>query len=195
MGRNPKDTTTNVLHNEQAMAILKDAMERLKDLGLHCGFGPDILFPESDMSAVLRVSTSEQAFDECIAGGLLASQYAGRPDGRKEFDEVLAELRANWAISNAMNGPRSAPNLDQANDMSFTTQELYEVNDALNEVVTRMCEQGQTDIEIREHSLRHLWSASKKVTVMLLGDADTPGIKNHEPIVLQAIENPKSLKS
>ena len=78
--------------------------------------------------------------------------------------------------------------------MSFTREELYEVNDALHEVVTRMCEQGQTEIEIREHSLSRLWSASKKVTVMLLGDAETPGIKNHEPIVLQAIARPKSLK-
>ncbi len=79
--------------------------------------------------------------------------------------------------------------------MSFTREELYEVNDALHEVVTRMCEQGQTDIEIRERSLARLWSASKKVTVMLLGDADTPGIKNHEPAVLTAIANPKKLKS
>lgn len=77
--------------------------------------------------------------------------------------------------------------------MSFTKEELYEVNDALNEVVTRMCEKGQTGIEIREQSLRQLWSATKKVTVMLLGDADTPGIKSHEPIVLQAITNPKLL--
>lgn len=79
--------------------------------------------------------------------------------------------------------------------MSFTKNELYEVNDALNEVVTRMCEQGQTEIEIREQSLRHLWSASKKVTVMLLGDDNTPGIRNHEPVVLQAIANPKKLDS
>ncbi|MDZ7920658.1 hypothetical protein [Rhodoferax sp.] len=78
--------------------------------------------------------------------------------------------------------------------MSFTKLELYEVNDALHEVVSRMCEQGQTDIEIRENSLAHLWSASKKVTVMLLGDADTPGIKNHEPTVLAAIADPKRLE-
>ncbi len=79
--------------------------------------------------------------------------------------------------------------------MSFTNDELYEVNDALREVVTRMCEQGQTEIEIRERSLGHLWSASKKVTVLLLGDADTPGIKNHEPVVLHAIASPKKLKT
>lgn len=77
--------------------------------------------------------------------------------------------------------------------MSFTKAELYEVNDALHEVTTRMCEQGQTDIEIREKSLAHLWAASKKVTVMLLGDADTPGIRNFEPVVLAAIAEPKRL--
>lgn len=77
--------------------------------------------------------------------------------------------------------------------MAFTKNELYEVNDALHEVVTRMCEQGQTEIEIREQSLAHLWSASKKVTTMILGDADTPGIRNHEPAVLAAIAKPKKL--
>lgn len=74
--------------------------------------------------------------------------------------------------------------------MAFTKFELYEINDAIHEVVTRMCEQGQTDIEIQEQSLAHLWSASKKVTIMLLGDADTPGVKNLEPRVLQAIASP-----
>jgi hypothetical protein len=79
--------------------------------------------------------------------------------------------------------------------MSFTRNELYEINDAVHEVVTRMCERGQTSIEIREGSLTHLWSASKKITEMLLGDSDTPGIRNHEPIVLEAIANPKHLKA
>ena len=78
--------------------------------------------------------------------------------------------------------------------MSFSKNELYEINDALNEVVTRMCVHGQTEIEIKEDSLRHLWNASKKVTVMLLGDDDTPGIRDHEPIVLNAITNPKLLQ-
>lgn len=77
--------------------------------------------------------------------------------------------------------------------MSFTREELYEVNDAIHEVVTRMCTQGQTEIEIREQSLQHLWNSQKKVTVMLLGDAETPSIKNHEPIVREAIANPKKL--
>lgn len=80
-------------------------------------------------------------------------------------------------------------------DVFFTKNELYEINDALHEVVTRMCEQGQTEIEIREHSLRHLWSASKKVAVMLLGEADTPGIRMHEPVVQKAISKPKRLKT
>lgn len=78
--------------------------------------------------------------------------------------------------------------------MSFTKNKLYEINDAVHEVVTRMCERGQTSIEIRERSLSHLWSTSKKITEMLLGDADTPGRRNHEPIVLEAIANPKRLK-
>ncbi len=77
--------------------------------------------------------------------------------------------------------------------MSFSKSELYEINDALHEVVTRMCVQGQTQIEIREQSLRHLWNSSKKVTVMLLGDDETPAIRDHETIVFDAIANPKLL--
>lgn len=71
---------------------------------------------------------------------------------------------------------------------------LYEINDALHEVVVRMCEQGQSDIEIRERSLAHLWDAAKKVTTMMLGTSDTPGIKNNEAAVLHAIANPTKLK-
>lgn len=77
---------------------------------------------------------------------------------------------------------------------SFSRSELYELNDALHEVVTRMCERGLTDIEIQEQSLAHLWSASKKVTVLLLGDSDTPGIRSFEPAVMAAIAEPKRLK-
>lgn len=75
--------------------------------------------------------------------------------------------------------------------MSFTKEELYEINDALHEVVSRMCEVGQSVIEIRERSLGNLWSASKKVTALLLGTADTPGINKREPAVMQAIATPK----
>ncbi len=77
---------------------------------------------------------------------------------------------------------------------SFNKCELYEINDALHEVTTRMCEKGQTAVEIREQSLSHLWSASKKVTAILLGDVNTPGIKNAEPAVLNAVKHPKRLQ-
>lgn len=77
----------------------------------------------------------------------------------------------------------------------FTKAELYEINDALHEVVTRMCVKGQTDIEIRENSLSHLWSASRKVSEMLLGESETPGIKDHEPAVMQAIIHPKKFQT
>lgn len=76
---------------------------------------------------------------------------------------------------------------------TFTRFELYELNDAIHEVVNRMCDQGQTDIEIQERSLENLWGAQKKVTFLLLGETETPGIKRHEPKVLDAIANPKKL--
>jgi len=103
--RDPKDPATNVLYNVQAMAILEDACARLRALGLHCGFGPDVLFPESEMSAVLRVSTSDRSVDEAIVGSLVASDYACSTSGRKVFDERLAEFHADCAIGKAMNTP------------------------------------------------------------------------------------------
>ena len=105
MPRNPTDPSANVLYNAQAMAILEDACARLRALGLHCGVGPDALLPESEMSAVLRVSTSEQSIDEAIVGSLVASDYAMSTTGRKVFDERLAEFRADCAIGKAMNTP------------------------------------------------------------------------------------------
>lgn len=105
MPRNPTDPAANVLYNAQAMAILEDACARLRALGLHCGFGPDALLPESEMTAVLRVSTSEQSIDEAIVGSLIASDYAMSTTGRKAFDERISEFRADCAIGKAMNTP------------------------------------------------------------------------------------------
>lgn len=103
--RDPKDPSTNVLYNEQAMAILADACTRLRALGLHCGYGPDAMFPESTMSAVLRVSTSAQALDEVTVGSLVASDFTDSTAGRKHFDERLADFRAHLAIGKAMDNP------------------------------------------------------------------------------------------
>lgn len=83
---------------------------------------------------------------------------------------------------------------DQQAAPPLTREDLYEINNAIHEVVTRMCVEGQTAIEIRDQSLRKLWTASKKVTIMLLGDDDTPAIKTREPIVEQSIANPKPLR-
>lgn len=107
MRENPKDPASNVLYNAAAMANLENARGRLEHLGLHCSFGPHSMFPDSDKSAELRVPISSPALDECIAGDLLASQYADRDEGRKEFNEPLAHLRTDWPIADAMNGPAS----------------------------------------------------------------------------------------
>ena len=101
----PTDPARNVLYNKAAMAIIEEACERLSALGLACGFAPDSIFDESDMTVALRVSTSPAALDEVVAAGLLAAQYMVRAEGRKEFDQVLAEFRSDCAIRKAMNGP------------------------------------------------------------------------------------------
>lgn len=106
MHRDPKDPATNVLYNGQAMAILEDACARLRALGLHCSFGPEVMsLDESDMSAVLRVSTAAASLDECAASSLLVGRYVMSSEGRKEFNAELADFRASCAIGKAMNSP------------------------------------------------------------------------------------------
>lgn len=102
MDRNPTDPATNVLYNQQAMAILEDTCARLRALGLHCGLVPEAMFPDSEMSVVLKASPSVQALDETIVGSLVASDFTGSVPGRKSFDERLAEFRADCAIGKAM---------------------------------------------------------------------------------------------
>ena len=105
MHRNPTDLATNVLYNQQAMAIIEGACARLQALGLHSGFAGDCMFPESEMSVVLRVSTSAQSLDETIVGSLVASDFTDSPGGRAHFDERLAQFRADCAIGKAMDSP------------------------------------------------------------------------------------------
>jgi hypothetical protein len=76
----------------------------------------------------------------------------------------------------------------------FTEDELLEVNDALAEVIDRMCKSGQTDTEIKYGSLRVMWAAKKKIALAMFGDNTTPGIKEQEEAVLQAIKAPKALQ-
>ena len=76
---------------------------------------------------------------------------------------------------------------------AFTKEELYELNDAVNETVGRMLRQGQTPAEIDYQSLAYLWSAWQKICIEIHGTADTPGMKRQKPLVDIAIANPKKL--
>lgn len=77
--------------------------------------------------------------------------------------------------------------------MNLTKDELYEINDAINEVVERMCTRGQTRLEIKHRSLANLWSVWPKVVEQVLGTTDTPGLRGIEPKVLENIRRPKIL--
>lgn len=122
------------------------------------------------------------------------------PDGRKTLeampaDQRKAAVRIGATAKTYVDVVEGRSNGSSDQSEIFNRLELYELNDALHEVVTRMCERGQTDIEIQHQSLAHLWSASKKVTILLLGDSNTPGIRNFEPTVFAAIAEPRLLKS
>jgi hypothetical protein len=74
---------------------------------------------------------------------------------------------------------------------TFTTNELYEVNDSLNRYVVHMIEVGQTEIEIKYNSLANAWTAQKKVAHCML-DGDMPDwVQTMEAKVQAAIQKPK----
>jgi hypothetical protein len=77
----------------------------------------------------------------------------------------------------------------------FNREELYEINDALNEVIQRMCKQGQTPEELKYHALRNIWSAAQKLTAQLLGAGDTPGLQQLRPVVEANIAKPRRLRA
>jgi predicted metal-binding protein len=77
----------------------------------------------------------------------------------------------------------------------FSRQELFEINDALNEVIHRMCLQGQTPQEMDYHSLSKMWSALRKLTEQLLGPGLTPGLEQLSPLVQANIATPRPLRA
>lgn len=77
--------------------------------------------------------------------------------------------------------------------IEFSKDELYEINDAINEVVGRMLRDGQTPEEINYHSLARLGTAWQRINVAIHGTADAPGMKRILPLIAIAINNPKKL--
>lgn len=77
--------------------------------------------------------------------------------------------------------------------LQFTERQLWELGDAMGEVMHRMMHTGQTSIEIREQSLAVLWATQIAITKAMFGDQDTPGIEAIRPQVEQAIAAPKVL--
>lgn len=78
--------------------------------------------------------------------------------------------------------------------VQFSENQHYEVNDAISEVVQRMVSEGQTDLEIKHHSLSILWGAWKVLTIAAFGTWETPGMLEFAPTVEAAINHPKKSK-
>lgn len=75
--------------------------------------------------------------------------------------------------------------------LTLSQDQLYELNDAVNEVLERMLRDGQDAAEIKLRALPNLWDAFKAVRLALLDTLDTPAINELEPRVLAAIASPK----
>ena len=58
--------------------------------------------------------------------------------------------------------------------LTVTENQLYELNDAANEVITRMLRDGQDETEIKLRALPELWGAFKAISMALL-ECSYPG--------------------
>lgn len=77
----------------------------------------------------------------------------------------------------------------------LSENELYEINDAIAEVVRRMVEEGQDEVELRNDSLKTLWRAWGKINVAVCGTDDTPGRAAWAPVVEQAIRDERQCET
>lgn len=75
--------------------------------------------------------------------------------------------------------------------LTLSQDQLYELNDAANEVLERMLRDGQDAAEIKLRALPNLWSAFKALRLVMLDTLDTPGMNELEQRVLAAVARPK----
>ena len=75
--------------------------------------------------------------------------------------------------------------------LTLSQDQLYELNDAALEVIKRMLRDGPDAVELKLQALPNLWAAFQAVQLALVGTTDTPGMRDLEPRVLEAIANPK----
>lgn len=75
--------------------------------------------------------------------------------------------------------------------LTLSQNQLYELNDAALEVIKRMLRDGPDAVELKLQALPNLWAAFQAIQLALVGTTDTPGMRDLEPRVLEAIANPK----
>lgn len=78
-------------------------------------------------------------------------------------------------------------------EITFTSDEFREIQDALQAQITRMCKVGQTAQEIEYHSLANAWSSRKKVIEFLMPVPLPNWVEESSIEVMEAIANPKVL--
>lgn len=124
-----------------------------------------------------------------------AKMWPDRADGIRqelqELDKLIADNRDILASLDDFEReerefPRSA-----THTVTLSQNQLYELSDAANEVMTRMLRDGQNETEIKLRALSELFGAFKVLQLAMLGTLDTPGMNNLEPQVLKAIAHPK----
>ncbi|MAF04659.1 hypothetical protein [Herbaspirillum sp.] len=79
-------------------------------------------------------------------------------------------------------------------NISLTDEQLFELNDAVMETITRMVEFGQTTDEVRAQSLPRLWEARLKIVEAINGPGKTYNQDILEAQVNAAIQSPVVLK-
>jgi len=75
--------------------------------------------------------------------------------------------------------------------IEFNSSELREIQDALADAITRMCDVGQTKQELEYNSLANAWAARKKIVSELLPGPLPDWVATLERQVADAIAAPK----
>ncbi|MEM8515208.1 NADPH:quinone reductase-like Zn-dependent oxidoreductase [Massilia sp. MP_M2] len=87
---------SNILNNDLAMAILRDAAEKLKALGVHCIVSP-LSLPQG-VSVSLHAGTSAVVSTAADVASERGGEYAHAVETNKQFSAMVANALADQAI-------------------------------------------------------------------------------------------------
>lgn len=97
------DPALNLLHNDQVMQVLREAMDKLSALGMSCALVTGGPRPRDDeaLPLSLLVAPHDDALLDQRAADSIATDFAGSVEGHERFNATRAFLLSEDAIASA----------------------------------------------------------------------------------------------